>query len=170
MKDSDGFIIAVPASRALMFEGETQLEKEPADVDVDPDVNVARILQNVKTHKDRSRGKQIKGIAVIITKWDLIAPYASNLGIDLYDPSRQGMARFVETYFPATNMAIKNLGLEMGNIEFFPSYFQVLRNDDGSVKKWREGGDRIEVLGDQRIPRYSEGRTLRDAQIDRDPI
>lgn len=167
VKDSDGFILCVPASKALLFDGEQEsLEDEPADLNFDqhvtsdPDVNLYRILSEVITHKEMTRGKPIKGIAVVITKWDLLAPYAINMGMDIYDPSGAGLKRFMDTCFSSTSMLLKNYGLD--KVEFFPSYVQVERDDvDGSVKKWRDQSDRIRVIREKRMPEYAESSYVR---------
>jgi hypothetical protein len=154
VRDADGYILVVPASRALLFQGDMQLEPESPELVLDPDVNLARIFGSVITYKEQSRGKPIKGIAVVVTKWDMIMPYAQQWGMDLYDPSGEGQKRFMDVCFPATSMTLKSCGCN--NIEFFPSYFQVLRDDEGHALKWPEGGDQIEVIQGARTPRYSE--------------
>lgn len=155
VKDADGYICIIPASRALMFHDDIQLEAEKTDpgLAVDPDVNLARILGKVIDYKEQTRGKKIKGIAVVITKWDLIAPYAARWDMDLYEPTGRGLRNFMDICFPATSMELKACGLD--KVQFFPSHFQVLRNEDESVVKWPDGSDRIEVL-DKRMPKYSE--------------
>jgi len=155
VKKSDGFILCVPASKALLFTGENEsLEKEPGDLVGDPDVNLYRILSEVISHKEITRGKPIKGIAVVITKWDLLAPFAVNMGMDLYDPTGQGLTRFMDVCFPSTSMLLKNYGLE--KVEFFPSYVQVERNDDGTIKTWNDKTDQIKIIREKRLPQYSE--------------
>jgi hypothetical protein len=154
VKDSDGFILAVPASRALIHYGGLTLEPEAAEMEVDPDVNLARILSAVKSHKDQSHGKPIKGIAVVITKWDLLAPYAQNWGMDLYDSSGKGLSNFMDICFPATSMELKAAGLD--KVKFFPSHVQVAHTDSGAVKKWPDGSDMIETIPERRLPKYSE--------------
>lgn len=154
VREADGYICVVPASRALMFQDDVQLERGSSELEVDPDVNLARILSAVIDYKEQSRGKDIKGIAVIITKWDLIAPYAENWGMDLYDPTGQGLQTFMDICFPATIMELKACGLD--KVQFFPSHFQVLKNEDGTVRKWPDGSDRIDIIQNRRVPRYSE--------------
>jgi hypothetical protein len=151
--DADGFILTVPASRALLFADDQSIEKESEDVEVDPDVNLARILNEVFEHKKASGGKKIKGIAVVITKWDLIQPYAQQMGMDIYRP--EGRENFLWTCFPATMSALKFYGFK--NVRFFPSYVQVMRREDGSIVKWDEdGSNRIDVDQKQRKPKYAE--------------
>jgi hypothetical protein len=159
IKDADGFLVCVPASRALMFTDDAQLEREPSSPELvsDPDVPLARILQDVINYKAQTRGKNIKAIGVIVTKADLMDPFAERLGIDLYDPA--GLREFLDNYFSATSMALKRY-VDKANVRFFPSHFQVMKNKDGSVKKWAGGGDRIALFHDIRrkrmVPRYSE--------------
>ena len=162
IRDADGFLFCVPASRALIFDDDVQLEREPSSDEAvsDPDVPVTRILQDIINYKTRARGKPIDAIGVIITKSDLILPYLAQWGIDLYDP--KGLRMFLNNYFSATAMTLKRY-VDKANVQFFPSHFQVLKNTDGSVKKWSDGGDRIELFRDLRnpqrarkVPRYSE--------------
>lgn len=159
--NSDGFIVIVPASRALL-DTDCQIEEEAANLEVDPDVNLARILSEVVSHKDKSRGKEIKGIAVVITKWDLLAPYAKNMGISFYDEYDniilENINRFMEISFPATYMELKAAGLPPDKIQYFPSHFQALRNKKGEIQKWPDGSYKIECefIQNRRVPVYSE--------------
>jgi hypothetical protein len=153
VKESDGFVLVVPASKALMFKDDRQIDAESQDIDFDPDVNLARILGEVIEHKRHSRGKQIKGIAVVITKWDLAQPFASNLGMDIFEPSGRGLTEFMHVCFPATSMRLKASGVQ--NVRYFPSYVDVERDENGNKKRWPDGSDKI-VVKDRRKPSYSE--------------
>jgi len=157
IRDADAFLLCVPASRALMFYDDEQIEREPsADTEVgDPDVPVARILNDVINYKAKTRGKPINAIGVIITKWDLIAPYAARYGMDLYDPTGEGLTQFMKVCFPATAMTLKPY-IDKSKVKFFPSHFQVQRDSDGIVKRWGGGGDRIDVIQERTVPRYRE--------------
>lgn len=171
VRDAQGYICVLPASRVLLFPENVQLESvvpkhsaEHLGLVADPDVNLKRILSAIFTHKEVSHGKKIKGIAVVVTKWDLLAPYAENLGVDIYEPTGVGLRNFMDVAFPATSMELKAWGLH--NIEFFPSYFKVKRDDQGTPVKWPNGGDRIEVVRKRpdrptRIPNYSETSYMR---------
>ena len=151
--DADGFIIALPSSRALIFADGARLEKEPTGIANDPDVNLPRILDSVFEYKERSGGKKIKGIAVVITKWDLMQPFAQKMNMDIQ--SAEGLQNFMTAAFPDTMMSLKAYGLD--NVRFFPSYFKVKRDSKGNVEKWSDGTDRIEkhesIL---RMPKYPE--------------
>jgi hypothetical protein len=157
IRDAEGFLVAVPASRALMFQDDAVIEREvtPDGRLADPDVPLSRILNEVLHYKDESRGRRIKGIGVIITKYDLIAPYAARWGMDLNDPTGQGLTRFMDTCFPSTQMTLKPL-VDAGKVQFFPSAVKVQINEKGVVGKWPDGGDKIEVLQAQRKPVYEE--------------
>jgi hypothetical protein len=166
IQDADAFIVSAPASRALLFENELQLEREAVldpnspDAIVDPDNILHEMLSKIITHKDVSHTKAIKGIALVITKWDLMMPYASKLGMDVYDPSGKGLQDFMNAAFPGTMMELKAVGIS--KVEFFPSYFMVKRNEDGSI--YRDGQGREIILpmpGRVRTPYYSEGSYMR---------
>jgi hypothetical protein len=151
IKDSEGFILALPSPRAYL--GNEQLEPEPEDLAADPDVNLSRLLEQVLNYKEKTRGKKVKGVAVVITKYDLLAPYAVSMGMDLYTAG--GIDRFMEVCFPDTNMQLKYLK-DKGLVKFFPSHVQVLRGEDGSVVTWPNSSPKIEVNPNTRKPKYSE--------------
>jgi len=143
VKGADGFILTVPASKALIYKDGEQKERESSEVDYDPDVNLARILGDVYHYKKQVVHHDIKGIAVVITKWDLISKDAENMGIDIYTP--EGLKHFMNVYFPSTSQVLGWYGLN--NVRFFPSYVDLQRNQDGTVKKWNDGaGEKIEIV------------------------
>jgi hypothetical protein len=141
VKDSDGFIVVVPASKAVIKRG-GQIEKESAELHFDPDVNLHRILNEVVIHKEQSRGKPIKGIAVVISKWDLLQPYAEGMGLDVY--TAPGLRDFMDVEFPATSQLIKSLGMS-DKVQFFPSYVDLERDNQGEPKTWQNGSPMIKV-------------------------
>lgn len=147
VKDSDGYIVCVDSSRALGIKG----YNVPTDqIQQDPDNYLHRLLSNIFTHKERSRGKPIKGMAVIITKWDTIAPYASLWGMDVYNDA--GLKEFMDVCFPNTSMILKDYGFGLGaNIKIFPSYIEVERNSDGTAKRWQDGSEKI-IVKERRMP------------------
>ena len=141
-----------------MFMDDQQIERESSvDEGVgDPDVPLSRILNDVIHFKEgQSRAKPINAIGVIITKWDLIAPYAERNNMDLYDPTGEGLRHFMRVCFPATSMTLKPY-IDKAKVRFFPSHFQVKKYEDGTVEKWPDRGDRIDVIQERRVPRYSE--------------
>jgi hypothetical protein len=179
VKDSDGFILVVPSSRAaFLFDSDFQLEKEAAELVVDPDVNLARILSSVISHKDRSRGKPIKGIAVVVTKWDLLEPFADNLGINFYkkiytndgkyteEIDLAAIKRFMAMCFPATSMELKASGLG-DMVQYFPSHFTALRDlNSGAIQTWPDGTYKIKRKEknpklQRLVPEYSEKSYIR---------
>lgn len=158
VKDADGFLICVPASRALMFLDDEQIEHEESVEEGtvgDPDVPLSRILNDIINFKTEHKGKSINAIGVIITKWDLLAPYAVRAGMDIYDSTGEGLNNFMKTCFPGTLMHLKPY-LDADQVKFFPSHFNVKRHEDGKVEKWGDTGDRIDVIQERRVPRYSE--------------
>ena len=141
VKDSDGFVVVVPASKAVIKRG-GQVEKESAELHFDPDVNLHRILNEVVIHKEQSRGRPIKGIAVIISKWDLIQPFAESMGLDVY--TAQGLRDFMDVEFPATSQLIKSLGMA-DKVQYFPSYVDLERDNEGNPKQWGNGSPMIKI-------------------------
>ena len=151
VRESDGLILIAPASKALMFKDDVQIEREAADIEFDPDVNLARMMGDIVEHRRRVR-KPLKGIAFVITKWDMIAPYAQDLGMDV--TTTQGLNEFLDVCFPSTKMRIKMLVEDWGTrVEYFPSFVDVQRNGDGSLRKWDDDSAKI-LVKDRRIPSY----------------
>jgi hypothetical protein len=154
VRDRDGFILVVPASRALLFMDDEQLEAEPDDMQFDPDVNLSRILEHVIEYKKVSKGKPIKGIAVVVTKYDTIKNFALSEGMDLYDETGAGFQNFMSTCFPATYNKLNFFGVE--NVRFFPS--EVGLHEDA----WGPKDKRINVIRKReddtpcRVPEYPE--------------
>jgi len=153
VSSSNGFILVCPVSRALMFTPDKQLEQEPSDLPRDPDLNLVRILEAIYDYKERTHSPPIEGMAVLLTKYDVIQPFAQAMGVDLYQPG--GPERFMKAYFPATTAKLNFYGID--KVQFFPSYVQVERMPDNSLAKWPDGTDKI-VLNPHRprMPVYSE--------------
>ena len=156
---SNGFILVCPASRALMFSEGEGLEKEPTDLLRDPDVNLVRILEAIYDYKEKTKSPPIEGMAVLLTKYDLIQPYAQSMGVDLYqggDISFSGCTQFMNSFFPQTSQQLKYYGLD--KVVFFPSYVQVQRaSKEGKIVKWSDGADKIQMHPTRpRMPQYSE--------------
>jgi len=149
VKESDGYILCVDSSKALGVKG----YNAPTDqVREDPDNYLHRLLSEIFIYKEHSRGKPIKGVAVVITKWDTISNYAASWGMDVYDPTGQGLKEFMDVCFPSTSMILKDYGFGFGaNIKIFPSYINVERESDGVPKTWADGKEKI-VLKERRMP------------------
>jgi hypothetical protein len=137
VRDAEGFIMAIPASRALLFHREAQIERETGDLPIDPDVNLKRILSAIIDYKEQSHAKPIKAIACVITKWDLIMPYAAKWDMDIQEPSGVGLKNFMEICFPSTSMALKSSHVH--NIQFFASFVQTeIDAQTGKEKLWQK--------------------------------
>lgn len=161
VRDCEGYILIAPASRAMAFRDGLQLEKETdneelSGISADPDANLYKFMQDIMSYKDRSKGKPVKAIAVVVTKWDILMPYAQEMGIDLDDPTGQGIQTFMETFFPQTTSLLKFIQKNNSNIQlrFFPSYVKVQKDAEGKPERWPDGGYKIEMEPNQRIPKY----------------
>lgn len=152
---SNGFILICPVSRALMFHNlPPEWEKEPPDLPVDPDVNVVRMLRQIRAFKEAAKSSPIEGLAILLTKYDLIREYAQHMGIDLLTDPRN-VDSFMNTFFPQTSAELKYHGLE--KVKFFPCFVQVQRTQEGRVVKWPDGSDKIEMHPHRpRMPIYNE--------------
>lgn len=160
VRNSDGFIVVIPASRALAFHHDIQLERETGDLPNDPDVNVKRILAAVVEYREQTRAKPIKAVGVIITKWDTIQPYAQKWGMDILDPTGMGLQNFMQICFPSTSSYLK--ASHIPNIKFFPSFVQTeFDGQTGKEKKWEDNSAIVKVkppnewLTYGRVPEYS---------------
>lgn len=131
IKESDGYLIVIPASKAVLGRDQ-QFESESEGIDFDPDVNLHRILDRLFTHREKNYRKPLVGLAVCVTKWDMVQDHMENTyGIDGYNP--QGLREFMNTFFPATSQLLGFYGYDK-TAYFFPSYVQLERNEDGTPK------------------------------------
>jgi hypothetical protein len=162
VRDCEGYILIAPASRAMAFQDGVQLEKETEDeelsgISVDPDANLYNFVQDIIAYKENCKGKPIKAIAVVVTKWDKLMPYAQEMGIDLDDTTGQGIQAFMETFFPQTTSLLKFEKDRPGSsleLRFFPSYVKVAKDSQGKPQRWPDGHDKIEMEPNLRIPKY----------------
>jgi len=148
---SDGFILIAPISRALMF-GDKGVEAEPDDLPVDPDLNLARILDAIYKYREQTHSKPIKGMAILLSKYDKIIDVAKARGMDLR--TIDGRKRFMDMYFPQTSANLKKFGIA---VQYFPVFVQVETNDAGKPLTWDDdSGQKILVDQRRRLPVYSE--------------
>jgi len=155
--NSDIFIFIAPASRALLFENDAQVERESEDTAFDPDVNLASMMGEI-FRKRLELKKPIKGIALFITKCDMIDAYVEKQhGWNLYESESDRM-QFLNLYFPFSAMKLKNLTNNMSTpLDVFPMFIETKKNVDGSVKRWESGSDAEQPMIDvvNRMPKYS---------------
>jgi len=151
IKESEGFIIALPAPRA--FVGNSQIEPEPEDLAADPDVNLSRLLEQIINYKRSHGGKAIKFVLVVITKYDLFQDYAIKNGMNLYQQG--GIEIFMQTFFPDTNMQLKYLK-DKGLVKFYPSYVSLEYDEDGKMLTWNDGTPRVARDPKKNKPKYAE--------------
>ena len=138
VRESDGFIITIKATRAKgLFQNGKQLEEEAdARLSRDPDVNLVRLLEDLITYKETHRSRPIKGIAVVITAWDALKSKADEIGFDILSPTlgQNDLLNFVKGYFPAVYAAIKSYRIP--NVQYFPSFFEVEQDEFGNARMW----------------------------------
>lgn len=139
MKSSKGFILTLCAPR-VPIPG-LDLEREPEGISNFPDVNIARMLQEVLNYK---KGKNLEGLAVVITKWDILQPYLiEKHGIDLYEPG--GIEQFMNVYFPGTTMQLKQLAKKV-DIQYFPSHVSLQKDENGEVQYWGPNDPKVNII------------------------
>ena len=140
MKSSKGFILTLCAPR-VPIPGLDLGDSEPEGISHFPDVNISRMLQEVRNYK---KGKNIEAIFVIITKWDILQPYLiENQGIDLYAPG--GIKQFMNIYFPGTSMQLKQLE-DKGIVQYFPSHVSLQKNEKGETEYWEPNNPKVNVI------------------------
>jgi len=139
MKSSKGFILTLCAPR-VPIPG-LDLDREPEGISNFPDVNISRMLQEVRNYK---KGKSIEAIFVVITKWDILQPYLiEKQGIDLYAPN--GIRQFMNVYFPGTTMQLKQLE-EKGVVKYYPSHVKLVKDEKGEAEYWGPGDPKVNVV------------------------
>jgi hypothetical protein len=159
VRETDGLILVAPASKALLFKDDAQVEREEADIAFDPDVNLARIFGGIIDYKrTHPASKRLIGCLIVITKWDLMEKYAADMGMDVL--TEQGRDRFMEVCFPFTKMKIKAMQRVFSTkVKFIPSFVEVERDGQGNIVHWdseTKKQPKIKV-GENRIPSYSAG-------------
>lgn len=138
LKSSEGIILTLCAPR-VPIPG-LDLEAEPSGISSFPDVNISRMLQEVIAYK---KGRNIKGIAVVITKWDILAPHLAEKGINLYESG--GIEQFMNIYFPGTTMQLKHF-TDKNIVQYFPSHVDLKRDEQGKVLCWPDGSPIVNVV------------------------
>jgi len=164
LKQSEGYIIATDASRAIIGRGGKQVATEKSVyLHRDPDVNLVRILNEIFNYKDQVHHK-IKAIEIVITKWDEVAlKLESKHGIDILSPDQTELSKFMDVCYPSVSQAIEayertHNGL---HIRYSPSFFEIERNQDGTPKLRKNGSKIVKSKSsmsweDLRKPSYSE--------------
>jgi len=154
VRESDGYIITIKATRAKGFRKQLEKEADPK-LSPDPDVNLVRLLEDLMNYKALNRSRPIKGVAVVITAWDRMKEVADEVGFDILDPNmgQHDLERFVAACFPSTYAAIQSL--RVPNVQYFPSFFEVETDEQGNIKYHEDmqGGPKIK----QRRPDYEVG-------------
>lgn len=155
---SHGYMVAASIPRSTMNFPHYASEKEPDTLHRDADLNVYRILQRIFQYKQRRGAKPIEGIAILLTKYDMVSPWVKEKEMDLTDP--EGAKLYLNTYFRQTMGALKNFGLD--KVRFFPVFVQVEKvyHSDGTFHfKTRSDGQGYQILVDQdnNLPIFSLG-------------
>jgi hypothetical protein len=158
VQESDGLILVAPCSKALMFSNDEQVEREPSDIAFDPDVNLARIFGGIIDYKRTHTSKPLKGCVIMLSKWDLLEPYAVKMSMEI-DKSEQARQRFMEVCFPFTSMKIKAMQKVFNTkVLVVPSFVVVKRDGKGNIVYWDEEKKQPKIkIGDNRMPSYSMG-------------
>jgi len=150
-------ILAAPASRAPVFDNDTSVEYEEADVKFNPDVRLSDIFdQLIKKRKQQNR--PFKGVILVLTKVDMVDKYVEEKwGWDLYE-NEGHMRAFLNKYFPWTTMSLKTLTDTWSQTEvmILPMFVETKKNSDGTQKKWPDGTPIIDVK-DRTIKYNSKG-------------
>ena len=151
---SNALILTVAVSRVPnLFQ--QQLDHEPETLLADPDVNLVRILDGVHAYREQARSKSLEGIAVLLTKVDMVRPWLEGMGMDLF--TEEGKHLFLNTYLRQTMGKLKKY--DYGNVKFFPIYVEVAKETlpNGNVRFLKRGNDGFQINTDSRfnLPVYT---------------
>lgn len=128
---SNALILTVAVSRVPHIYPQV-VDCEPKTLLADPDVNLVRILDGVHTYRERARSKPLEGIAVLLTKYDMVRHWLESQGMNLFTP--EGQHLFLNTYLRQTMGKLKKYGY--GKVKFFPIYVEVAKEvlPDGKLR------------------------------------
>ncbi len=141
---SSGLMLMIKATRAQGLG--IELEKEPTSIDglsIYSDANMKRMIDGVvRFKKQNSSSPPLKGIAIVVTAWDGLAPVAEQISTitgQKFDPldikiSQECLDKFLYACYPSTHAAISSLHLR--NVRYFPSFFEVERDSHGKPVCW----------------------------------
>lgn len=142
VRESDGYIVTIKATRAKGLKPRgNQIESEQDEkLSADPDVNLVRLLEDLVNYKETHRSRRIEGMAIVVTAWDALkhSGVADQIGFDILNPfvGQNDLNNFVRACFPAVYAAVKSLRIP--NVQYFPSFFEVETNEDGTPKTWED--------------------------------
>lgn len=144
VNQSAGLLLTIKATRAQGLG--VELEKEPNQIDgmsIYSDANLSRMVNGIIKYKRQNRrSPPLRGVAIVVTAWDGLAPVAkqiSQITGQPFDPldikiSSESIDKFVYACFPSTHAAITSLGIK--NIRYFPSFFEIERDDKQQPICW----------------------------------
>jgi len=154
---SHAFILVVAVSRVQGLFPQI-VDSEPESLISNPDVNIVRMLDGIYKYRKAARSKPIEGIAVLLTKYDMVDQWLIGRGMDL--ETADGQYRFLNTYLRQTMAKLKRYGYD--KVKFFPMYVRVDKETlpDGKIRfQKRSDGQGFQILTDpqQNLPVYSRG-------------
>lgn len=141
---SAGLMLIIKATRAQGLG--IEIEKEPTGMDglsVYSDANLKRMVDGIIRFKRQNRNSpQIRGVAIIVTAWDGLAPVAQQISTITgkpFDPldvaiSQESLDKFMYMCYPSTHAAITSLHIQ--NVRYFPSFFEVETDDNNKPIYW----------------------------------
>lgn len=152
---SHAFILVVAVSRVPGLYPQT-VDAEPESLIENPDVNIVRMLDGIYKYRSEARSKPIEGIAVLLTKYDMVDQWLIRKGMDL--ETADGQYKFLNTYLRQTMGKLKQYGYD--NVKFFPMYVRVAKEvlPNGNIRfRKRADGNGFQILTDRRqnLPVYS---------------
>lgn len=150
---SDAIIPTVAVSRIPNISPQ-QMDHEPETLMADPDVNLVRILDGVFAFREQAHAKPLEGIAVLLTKYDMVKPWLESKGMDLF--TEAGMNRFLNLHLRQTMGKLKNYGID--KVKFFPVYVEAQKEilADGRLRFVRRDGKMvINVDSEYNLPVYT---------------
>jgi len=151
VRESDGVILVAPASKGLLFKGDLQIEPEPADIAFDPDVNLSDMFGGIIDYKrTHQSSKPLKGCVIVLSKCDLMFPYAEKEGYDIL--TQRGMEDFMEICFPFTKMKVKAMQRVFNTqVKWVPSFVDVEHDGNGNIIRWPDKSPKVLVKDKRQV-------------------
>ena len=141
---STGLMLIIKATRAQGLG--IEIEQEPIGIEglsIYSDANLKRMVDGIIRYKKLNRSSPpIRGVAVVVTAWDGLAPAAEKISLitgKKFDPtdiaiSQESLKKFMYMCYPSTSAAITSLHLN--NVRYFPSFFEIERDSNNNPICW----------------------------------
>lgn len=115
--DTDAIALIAPVTRGVGS------EKDIGAQLMLPDVNLKRLLATIYEYKQDDTSRPIRGIAVFLTKYDVLRDFLESAKPSMDLNTREGVHTFMSKYFPQTYSVLGWYGLE--NVKFWATGVEI---------------------------------------------